>query len=186
MFWLYLPPHNSSKSDSSTLVSLSIQLQVFLFFFLPVYLLILLYKPTEHIHIAQLLLRVGPAWSVFSLPGIIPLKKIGSPPNRYQLLIAPHFVVRFFPLSVVPPCWNFLWRERVHFLGMYHNCHEFLMQLTVLLSPRKQFLWCPPSPLALTTFLSPLLFWSLSLSGRSLIFMFYLRLSTPQFLILCS
>lgn len=42
-------------------------------------------KPTEHIHVAQLLSRVGPAWSVFSLPGIIPLKKIGSPPNRYQL-----------------------------------------------------------------------------------------------------
>ena len=96
MFLLYLPPHNSSKSNSSTLVSLPIQLQVFLFFFLPVYLLILLYKPTEHIHVAQLLLRVGPAWSVFILPWIIPLKKIGSPPNRYQLLIAPHFVVRFF------------------------------------------------------------------------------------------
>lgn len=41
------------------------------------------------------------------------------------------------PLSVVPPCWDFLWRELAQFLGMYHNCHEFL-HATVFLSPENR------------------------------------------------
>lgn len=44
VFWLYLPPYNSSQIHSSTPISLPIQLPVF---FLFVYLFILLYKPTE-------------------------------------------------------------------------------------------------------------------------------------------
>lgn len=168
---LSLYPSNFKSSSSS------FSLSTFLFFFI---------NPLSTFTLPSYFWESGPAWSVFSLPGIIPLKKIGSPPNRYQLLIAPHFVVRFF---------HSLWSLPVEIFSGVSVCISWAcitivmssyMQLTVLLSPRKQFLWCPPSPLALITFLSPLLFWSLSLSGRSMIFMFYLRLSIPQFLILCS
>lgn len=131
MLWLYLPPHNFSKSVSSTLVSLPIQLQVFLFFFLSVNFLILLYKPTEHIHREWGLLGVC---SVYQ-GSYIKENWLSSQPlptlNRSSLC------GEISPLSVVPPCWDFLWRELAQFLGMYHKCHEFL-HATVFLSPENR------------------------------------------------
>lgn len=158
VFWLYLPPYNSSQIDSST-PSLypsnfqsSSSLSTFLFFSI---------NPLSAICVAHLLLRVGPAWSVFSFPGITP---------------------RDFMLTLVPPSWGFLWLKLVQFLCMCHNCCEFLYA-SLLLHSESSFL---EVLYHLWTFLSPLLLWSLSLSRRGMICMFYLSLNIPQFLILCS